>query len=148
MNIQEIGNALENLKDLQSHVEDLNEKEQLVHLRSVFVDMKQEIIDLREENYSLKQKHHEASAHQTLLDSLIEVDGFFYDKDGENKPVGYPYCPMCLRKENGPFKMLRLAHNASVCPNCNSRFRAGADGKINIRRPDAKSAFAAQCSRD
>lgn len=144
--LNEVGNVLDDLRELQESVGNVNNKEQFIDLRSFVVDMKEEIINLREENRVLKEEARRVIEQQGFLDSLIEVDGYLYDKDEEFRPVGYPYCPICLRVEHGPFKMLRISQQVSVCPNCKQKFRAGADGKTSKRTPEAKNKRVTACS--
>lgn len=141
-----IGNALEGLKELQGCVDSLDGKNQLVDLRSMLVDMKEEIINLREANVSLKHEAEKAADKQGLLEGLVEVDGFLYDRDDKNEPSGYPYCPKCLRTDDGPFKMLRLSQQVSVCPSCNSKYRIGGDRASIRRKTVARRRMVAACT--
>lgn len=129
--------ALETLKKmsaLKKEASDVEFKEVILELRNQLLEAQEQALSLREDNLALKQKLAQRGNSENLTEGKLEVQGFYYDSvDG--KPVGLPYCNLCLEKENKLYRAANRNKYYSKCDNCNTTHNAGPNGKVNENEP-------------
>lgn len=125
------------LNDLKKELSDVEFKEALVALKSDLIDAQEDNLRLRAENLELKAELDQIEKNKELDANTIEVSGFLYD-EVNGQPVGLPFCPTCLVKEEKRYRLARGNENYSNCPNCKTTHNAAMDGRVNMRNPPPK----------
>jgi hypothetical protein len=119
--------TISTLKELRNIDKALNHAEwklRVAELASSIADLKNALVEAKSE---VNTKDEEAiKLRETLkrFRETIEVNGYCYDKKEDGKPIGQPYCPVCIAKGGYMFHLTRLPDvgRPQVCPNCKARF--------------------------
>ncbi len=133
--LKDLADGAKRLGEIKKEFSDLEFNERILELRQLLVSAQTEILALREENLEIKSKFENLQKREKQAVNFIEIQGFKYDeKDG--KPIGLPFCPACEVREEKYYRLTRSNNWYSQCPNCNTTFNAGQNGRVNEDGPD------------
>ena len=112
------------LRETDQELANAEAKAKLAEVISALADAK---IALSEANEEIFGRDKEISRLQKMFqrkDELVERDGYFYSKDETGKPIGRPFCPVCVQKHGLFFHLeqMDIAGRPKVCPNCKANF--------------------------
>ncbi len=131
------GQALGIVKDLQQIDRDISQSELRLKMAELYGNLADMRIALADAQLALRAKDDEISSLRSAAAkerNLVDVDGFKYDSvDGQ--PTGLPYCPTCEVNLGKFFRLSRGSEQFSTCANCKNTHNAGADGRVNEKRP-------------
>ncbi len=98
------------LKDIEGDYQSVEIKAKVIELMGTLMEAKEQLLEAKEE---LRKKDEEIKSlkenFSNMGESLIDEDGFLYDKDENGKKTGRPYCPHCHGTQG---KLIRLQRHA------------------------------------
>lgn len=115
--------ALSTVKAIQEIDKGINEAEyklKIAELYTTLADVKIALSDAETEQRELHVVIKELQSAANFEKSLIEYKGFQYDLGDDGKPVGPPYCPVCITNEKKFFRIYRGGAD-NTCPNCRKK---------------------------
>jgi hypothetical protein len=99
-------------------------KLKIADLNSALADAKLALADAKTERESKQAEIEALIAQFQVRADTVQHNGYKYERGPDERPVGYPYCPVC--ESNG--KMIRTTFTGGVrgeagCPQCKAVYR-------------------------
>jgi len=138
--LKDLADGARRLAGIKKEISDLEFNKQIVELGQLLVSAQAEILDLQRENLEIKSKFEDLQKRSKQSADLIEIHGFKYD-ERDGKPVGLPFCPACEVREEKYYRLTRANDWYSQCPNCNTSFNAGQNGRVHENEPDLSHTY-------
>jgi len=113
---------IDNIKDAANIARQIDN----IELYRKILDLQQEAMDLQEQAFEKTKRIKELEEALSFKGTLVFMDGVYFEKNGEGKPKGVPYCPRCHEVEKQACHLNAYHSNVSTgmqCPNCKTFFR-------------------------
>lgn len=122
--LTDLADGARKLQEIGKRIDQADLREEIVSQRELLLDARDAISDLRDENATLIGSLEKMRSSKSRLESLTEVDGFHYDKSKGEAPIGLPYCPACIERGDGFFRLVQANGQGRPhqCPGCKFLF--------------------------
>ena len=106
------------LRGLDNEIKTADMKIKLANLLDQLLDSKSQLIEAKDEMLALKHEKHELQKALREKESMVSLDGLFYQLDDENHET--PFCPNCFQSDPPKkIKLKRIRDEYYRCPVCN-----------------------------
>ena len=97
-------------------------KLKIADLTVALSDIKLALTDARDELHSKNEEIKILENTIARVAETVEVNGYKYQKNEDDKPKGHAFCPVCEQKEGYLFNLASGPGRNEFCPSCKSVF--------------------------
>jgi uncharacterized Zn-finger protein len=123
-----VATAVQITKDLRALGQSMDEaasKAQLVTLMEQLSEVRMQLLDAREEARQKDEEIARLTKVETDVGSKLFQNGFFFDTFDDGAPKGDPYCPYCIERKEGLYRLHKVEKPGRPwhCPHCKTEYR-------------------------
>ena len=116
---------LKAIRDIDVATDQAIFRARLVDLQEQLTDIRAKLLDAREEAEAKDVEIAKLKAFPQQLDQLVRWNGYHYETAPDGKGQGQPYCPFCIEKKRGFFRIRTIEgkpRGAMYCPESKSEY--------------------------
>lgn len=116
---------VQTLRNVDKSLSQAETRHQMAEILTKLTDVKLALLEAREDIADRDGKIAELQKAIEFNATLTEHKGFQYRAGADGKPLGKPFCPVCIQKQNVFVSLVPRFEKAGkplCCPSCDGRF--------------------------